>query len=136
MDAAAPAELEAERQLAEALAQVAGRCERALQEAWASGRIAFPAQGKAPFQREVEAILRQPSSGSGPLVSAPAGPLFARAATPLQELADEGKRGAAQDTGISKHAAAEAAVGLALVIALFRNTHSVMTDDMDKLKDT
>ena len=33
-------------------------------------------------------------------------------------------------------AAAEAAVGLALVIALFRNTHSVMTDDMDKLKDT
>ena len=33
-------------------------------------------------------------------------------------------------------AAAEAAIGLALVIALFRNTHSVMTDDMDKLKDT
>ncbi len=33
-------------------------------------------------------------------------------------------------------AAAEAAIGLALIIALFRNTHSVMTDDMDKLKDT
>lgn len=33
-------------------------------------------------------------------------------------------------------AAAEAAIGLALVIALFRNTHSVMTDEMDKLKDT
>ena len=33
-------------------------------------------------------------------------------------------------------AAAEAAIGLALVIALFRNVHSVMTDDMDKLKDT
>lgn len=33
-------------------------------------------------------------------------------------------------------AAAEAAVGLALVIALFRNTHSVMTDNMENLKDT
>lgn len=33
-------------------------------------------------------------------------------------------------------AAAEAAIGLALVIALFRNVRSVMTDDMDKLKDT
>lgn len=33
-------------------------------------------------------------------------------------------------------AAAEAAIGLALVIALFRNAHSVMTDEMDKLKDT
>jgi len=33
-------------------------------------------------------------------------------------------------------AAAEAAIGLALVIALFRNTHSVMTDSMEKLKDT
>ena len=33
-------------------------------------------------------------------------------------------------------AAAEAAVGLALVMALFRNTHSVMTDNMENLKDT
>lgn len=33
-------------------------------------------------------------------------------------------------------AAAEAAVGLALIIALFRNTRSVMTDSMEKLKDT
>lgn len=32
-------------------------------------------------------------------------------------------------------AAAEAAVGLALVIALFRNSHSVMADSMEKLKD-
>ena len=33
-------------------------------------------------------------------------------------------------------AAAEAAVGLALVIALFRNSHSVMTDAIENLKDT
>jgi len=33
-------------------------------------------------------------------------------------------------------AAAESAVGLALVIALFRNARSVMTNAMDKLKDT
>lgn len=33
-------------------------------------------------------------------------------------------------------AAAEAAIGLALIIAFFRNVRSVMTDDLDKLKDT
>src|SRR5262245_36676130 len=33
-------------------------------------------------------------------------------------------------------AAAEAAVGLALVIALFRNSHSVMTDAITNLKDS
>jgi NADH-quinone oxidoreductase subunit K len=33
-------------------------------------------------------------------------------------------------------AAAEAAVGLALVITLFRNSHSVMTDAMENLKDS
>jgi len=33
-------------------------------------------------------------------------------------------------------AAAEAAVGLALVIALFRNRHSVFTDSIQNLKDT
>lgn len=32
-------------------------------------------------------------------------------------------------------AAAEAAVGLALVIALYRNGHSVLTDSMQNLKD-
>jgi NADH-quinone oxidoreductase subunit K len=33
-------------------------------------------------------------------------------------------------------AAAEAAVGLALVIALFRNSHSIMTDAIENLKDS
>jgi NADH-quinone oxidoreductase subunit K len=33
-------------------------------------------------------------------------------------------------------AAAEAAVGLALVIALYRNTHAIMTDAMQNLKDS
>ncbi len=33
-------------------------------------------------------------------------------------------------------AAAEAAVGLALVIALFRNSHSIMTDSIENLKDS
>lgn len=33
-------------------------------------------------------------------------------------------------------AAAEAAIGLALVIALFRNTRSVITDTMENLKDS
>lgn len=33
-------------------------------------------------------------------------------------------------------AAAEAAVGLALVIALFRNSHTVMTDAIENLKDS
>ena len=33
-------------------------------------------------------------------------------------------------------AAAEAAIGLALVIALFRNTRSVITDAMQNLKDS
>lgn len=33
-------------------------------------------------------------------------------------------------------AAAEAAIGLALVIALFRNTRSVITDAMENLKDS
>lgn len=33
-------------------------------------------------------------------------------------------------------AAAEAAVGLALVIALFRNTHNVTTDAIENLKDS